>query len=104
MGGTLPQLEPDETMNSYVLLNARRHAAKAGRTLSRACGIDPASSGRWFDGWQNSGSEVLCATRAPTVSRPRSWLLAAGWRRRGLLEPDDIPGRRASCSAETGSQ
>lgn len=33
---------------AYVLLNARRHTAGGGRT-SR---IDPASSGRWFDGWK----------------------------------------------------
>jgi REP element-mobilizing transposase RayT len=39
---------PREVRNAlaYVLLNARRHAARAGRTLSRAIGIDPASSGR----------------------------------------------------------
>jgi len=34
------------------LWNARRHAAKLGRRLSREAGIDPASSGRWFDGWR----------------------------------------------------
>jgi hypothetical protein len=33
---------------AYVLLNARRHAARADRVLARAIAIDPASSGRWF--------------------------------------------------------
>ena len=38
---------PREVRNAlaYVLLNARRHAAKAGRRVSRALGIDPASLG-----------------------------------------------------------
>jgi hypothetical protein len=36
---------------AYVLLNARRHAAKAGRLVhDRIARIDPASSGRWFEG------------------------------------------------------
>src|SRR5687767_7131245 len=47
---------PREVRNAiaYVLLNARKHSAAAGRTPSRAFGIDPASSGRWFDGWQRA--------------------------------------------------
>jgi REP element-mobilizing transposase RayT len=36
---------------AYVLLNARRHLAKLGRRLPATAPIDPASSGRWFDGW-----------------------------------------------------
>src|SRR5258706_3874580 len=40
----------------YVLLNARRHAAKAGAALSkRKVVLDPASSARWFDGWKRWG-------------------------------------------------
>jgi REP element-mobilizing transposase RayT len=90
---------PREVRNAlaYVLLNARRHAAKAGRMLSRAIGIDPASSGRWFDGWRTSPL-VVFAARLPgviPVSAPRSWLLVEGWRRRGLLDPDEIPGADA---------
>jgi REP element-mobilizing transposase RayT len=84
---------PREVRNalSYVLLNARRHAAKSGRALSRAIGIDPASSGRWFDGWSTRGAAIRASRgsspRASAVSPPRSWLLTAGWRRRGLLDP-----------------
>jgi REP-associated tyrosine transposase len=83
---------PREVRNAlaYVLLNARRHAAAAGHTLSRALGIDPASSGRWFDGWQNAIEPV---GPSPPVAPPRSWLLAVGWKRIGLLSPDAIPGR-----------
>lgn len=46
---------PREVRNAiaYVLLNARRHAAKPGRLLRGGPGrVDPASSGRWFDGWR----------------------------------------------------
>ncbi len=86
---------PREVRNAlaYVLLNARRHAAKAGRRLSHAIRIDPASSGRWFDGWKRvlGSSDLPPQTTAP-VATPRSWLLAAGWKRAGLLDPDEIPG------------
>ncbi|MCC6764872.1 MAG: hypothetical protein IT293_09435 [Deltaproteobacteria bacterium] len=34
----------------YVLLNARRHAARAGAALTASVRLDPASSARWFDG------------------------------------------------------
>jgi len=86
---------PREVRNalSYVLLNARRHAAQAGRTLSRAFGIDPASSGRWFDGWRRAVGEAGPSPPAVTaVATSRSWLLAVGWKRNGLLDPDAIPG------------
>ena len=75
---------PREVRNAlaYVLLNARKHAAQAGRTLSRAFGIDPASSGRWFDGWRRPVGET----------GPR--LHAGGpWRRHG-----------AGCSRSVGSE
>jgi REP element-mobilizing transposase RayT len=87
---------PREVRNAlaYVLLNARRHAAKAGRRLSRALGIDPASSGRWFDGWKAPFAPMaLSSPNDNAVSPPRTWLLEIGWRRCGLLDPDEIPGR-----------
>ncbi len=82
---------PREVRNAlaYVLLNARRHAAKAGRTISRAFGIDPASSGRWFDGWTQ---KRVITSDARAVAAPRTWLLSVGWRGRGLVSPDEIPG------------
>jgi REP element-mobilizing transposase RayT len=89
---------PKEVRNAlrYVLLNARRHAAKARDALARAVRLDPASSARWFDGWKR---ERLCAkdgggtaSERPAVARARTWLLAVGWRRYGLLDPADVPG------------
>jgi hypothetical protein len=77
---------PREVRNAiaYVLLNARSHAARAGRTLSRALRIDPASSARWFDGWRERATAP--SGRKP-VAMPRSWLLSVGWRQHGLLDP-----------------
>ena len=89
---------PSQVRNAlaYVLLNARRHAAKGGKRLSRVRRLDPASSGRWFEGWRwrpaADGPGPLLSRGAP-VARARYWLLAEGWRRRGLLDPDEVPGR-----------
>ena len=84
----------------YVLLNARKHAgtaasaAKAARSL-----LDPASSARWFDGWKRGlapdmrhAPAGLSATAV--VARARTWLLRVGWRRHGLLDPAEVPGRK----------
>jgi hypothetical protein len=82
----------------YVLLNARRHASVTARSAVRAMGslLDPASSARWFDGWKRSvpgAPEPLIRSSAETpVARARTWLLAIGWRRHGLLDPADVPG------------
>jgi hypothetical protein len=92
---------PREVRNAiaYVLLNARRHAAKLGRALCGAARIDPASSGRWFDGWRG-GRDGDARGRAP-VAPPRTWLLGVGWRRHGLLDLDEVPGRQATSSRRT---
>jgi hypothetical protein len=82
---------PREVRNAiaYVLLNARRHLAKAGRALPRLAGIDPASSGRWFEGWARALESAL---DPPAVTPARTWLLRTGWRRHGRIRPDEIPG------------
>jgi REP element-mobilizing transposase RayT len=79
---------------AYVLLNARRHAAKRGRRPGDAS-IDPASSGRWFDGWRGSARGwPPRSPDPPAVARPRTWLVRVGWRRRGLIDPAEVPGSR----------
>jgi REP element-mobilizing transposase RayT len=85
---------PTEVRNAlrYVLLNARHHAADSGRSLARGW-IDTYSSAPWFDGWNQPvriDPSVSLLPR-PTVSAT-TWLLTTGWRRFGLLSPDDIPG------------
>ena len=76
---------------AYVLLNARRHLAKMGRRLPAAA-VDPASSGRFFSGW-NRRFQPASSLDPPPVAPPHSWLLRLGWRRHGLLDPSEIPGR-----------
>lgn len=78
---------------AYVLLNARRHLAKLGRWVDPRGRVDPASSGRWFDGWKH---RPPAAGDAPAVARPRSWLLSVGWRRVGLVALSEVPGSKRS--------
>ena len=56
-----------------VLLNFRKH-------LRAPPGVDPCSSGPWFDGWARS----LPSPVGPSPVAPsRTWLGAVGWRRAG---------------------
>jgi hypothetical protein len=81
---------PREVRNAlaYVLLNARRHARRLGGRFR----IDPASSGRWFDGWgqklPTDGPNVAVVPVAPA----RTWLLGTGWRCHGLIDLEEMPG------------
>lgn len=82
---------PREVRNalSYVLNNARRHGVWLGRGE-----MDPYASGAGFDGWVNARAHP--AAQPPGgLARPRTWLLHVGWRRHGLLFPDEVPARRA---------
>ena len=69
----------------YVLLNARKHGAAPP-------GIDPYSSGPWFDGWREKIRERVESSRP--VALARTWLLAVGWRRHGPISCFDVPGGR----------
>jgi REP element-mobilizing transposase RayT len=89
---------PREVRNAlaYVLLNARKHAARAGRARSRSIQL---SSGRWFEGWERTVCETRSAIPArKPVANARSWLLSVGWKRAGLLNPEAIPSRWARCA------
>jgi hypothetical protein len=91
---------------AYVLLNARRHAAKriarlrgqgkAVKPLSPARLLDAFSSARWFDGWRSDARIDRTPPRAlgavPAVALPRTWFLRTGWRKHPLLDPSEIPG------------
>jgi REP element-mobilizing transposase RayT len=82
---------PTEVRNAlaYVLLNHVSHMRRIGARAD-AGRFDRFSSASTFDGWEGGD-----APEVPTVTTPpRSWLLRAGWKRRGLLRPDQIPGLR----------
>jgi REP element-mobilizing transposase RayT len=69
---------------AYVLLNFRKH-------LGAAPGVDPRSSGPWFDGWTG---EYRRADGLRPVARPRTWLGAGGWRRGGgAIDTREAPSR-----------
>ena len=79
---------PREVRNAirYVLLNAARHRRAALGML------DPASSGRWFDGWKRGTPGVELRQGPRSVAAAHTWLLTLGWRRYGLLDPSEVPG------------
>jgi len=91
---------PREVRNAlrYVLANARKHRAAFGSASqagpgtigAEPAGIDPASSGRWFDGWTQ---KLPRPAEASPVAPGRSWLLRIGWWRHGRIDPEDTPGR-----------
>jgi hypothetical protein len=71
-----------------VLHNARRHGIPVR-------GVDPYSSGAWFDGWRETGPPRR-GSAAPVGVEARTWLLDVGWRRHGLLGIDETPRARAA--------
>ncbi len=81
----------------YTLQNARKH----GVLLT---GIDPFSSGRWFDGWKNRIGRPLTAEEErmlPVVS-PGTWLLRIGWRQHGRIGVDEAPAGPKSPRKKSG--
>ena len=76
---------------AYVLLNARKHWVER-RGAAPPVRLDEASSGRWFDGWKPR-FRAAASHDPPEVPRPRTWLLRVGWRRHGLIDPEEVPGR-----------
>jgi hypothetical protein len=83
---------------AYVLLNARKHWWQRHQALPPVR-LDAASSGRWFDGWRRppaSREPPPEPTENCEVAPPRTWLLSIGWRRHGLVDPAEIPGRRVA--------
>jgi len=91
---------PAEIRNAraYVLNNYRRHAATRGHVIASGW-VDPCSSWVWFDGWRDLDAEHRAIARkaraGPPLAMPaRGYLLRTGWRRRGLVRVDEVPGRR----------
>src|SRR4051812_11534698 len=79
-----PLRTPRETRHGlvYVLLNFRKH-------LRAAPGVDPRSSGAWFDGWRRHPRPT---PERPPVLPARTWLARTGWRRAGpVIDPAEAP-------------
>jgi REP element-mobilizing transposase RayT len=83
----------------YVLMNHKKHGV-----ATRSCGderveraLDPYSSAAWFDGFAARAAPLAVALRAMLpaetipVASARTWLLRRGWRKRGLIGPEERP-------------
>jgi len=70
---------PREVRNAlaYVLDNASHHGI-------HFAGPDPCSSAAWFDGWKCERDRGRVSGHS-FLLRARTWLLAIGWRRHGLI-------------------
>lgn len=84
---------PREVRNAlaYVLLNARKHWTQRIGSAPPVQ-LDTASSGAWFDGWRGLDQPLL-SREPPPVAGPCTWLLRIGWRRHGLIDLGEVPGR-----------
>ncbi len=71
----------------YVLHNAKKHG-------SLVRGVDPFSSGPWFDGWReplDEGAVINLLRQNSPFATARTWLLSVGWRRHGLIGLGESP-------------
>ncbi len=67
---------------AYVLFNFKKHQVRVPTRL------DPCSSAPWCDGFRGRPAAML---EGAPVAAPRTWLARVGWRRHGLLSPDERP-------------
>jgi len=82
---------PKQMRNAYcyVLQNARHPGIDVGHVRH---GIDPFSSGWWFDGWSRDDWRTwLSPPDRRTVAPARSWLATMGWRRHGGIGVTESP-------------
>ncbi len=75
---------------AYVLNNARRHGVPVKKGAA-----DIHSSGPWFMGWRDLAPIRSTSSFALPLAKARSWLLTSGWRLRGLIAVDHVPGARS---------
>jgi putative transposase len=80
---------PREVRNGlvYVLMNRLKH-------VPLARGLDACSSAALFDGWKvppASGPPPQGLLDDAPIQRPESWLARIGWKRHGLISPNERP-------------
>jgi putative transposase len=83
----------------YVLFNVRKHA-KPSEYEDRMESLDVCSSAAWFNGWDSRAGPMLARLKNELaahrldecpVQPPSVWLATTGWKRRGLLLPNEKP-------------
>lgn len=78
---------------AYVLNNWRRHRLDWDERGRRSTAkLDEMSSAISFHGWRGYRFDVPAGYVPLAVSAPRTWLLTAGWRDCGLIDPFEVPG------------
>jgi hypothetical protein len=66
-------------------MNAKKHVVGAPN-------VDPCSSALWFSGWKVPPAQAPSDERGDSVTQaPRTWLLATGWKRHGLVVQNEHP-------------
>jgi REP element-mobilizing transposase RayT len=87
---------PTQVRNTLAyVLNNWKHHGESSATLRRTWAIDPYSTASMFDGWQEHEGrrvETPSGYDGPMVWWPKTWLLSEGWRSRGLIRVDFVPG------------
>ena len=84
---------------SYVLNNFRKHQEDLVGPASK-WKVDPFSSGVMFPGWAEYGDSPWLWPLPPTYDplityRPKTWLLAEGWKKAGSISCREIPSARS---------
>ena len=78
---------------AYVLLNVRKHwRERTGQ--APPVRIDAASSGRLFSGWRQRAPVDALVPGLVEVSPAETWLMRVGWKKFGLIDPAEVPGKR----------
>jgi REP element-mobilizing transposase RayT len=78
---------PSQIRNAlvYVLQNRQKHSHARMESA-----LDALSSAQWFDGFSRPIPSEFRSV-GPRGVPPRTWLLAVGWRRRGLIDWSEAP-------------
>lgn len=82
---------PREVRNAlaYLYNNARKHGRRYSQDRA-----DPCSSGPHFDGWRRKPANWE-GPGGSISARPRTYLRRVLWRRRGLVDPAEVPGKKS---------
>jgi REP element-mobilizing transposase RayT len=88
---------------AYVLNNWRRHGEhRRAAALARGWRVDPFSSAPVFEGFRDVDPLAIQwpdTYLAMPVWEARTWLLSDGWKKHGLIRPDEMPGPHPALAA-----